>query len=321
MAAAAAVRCRHALLHSRWTSLAVDAVLLLNAAAVVAEVELLAREDLGPLGALEYASAPLFDAILLLELALKVWCLGGRWLARPAHAFAAVATLASFATDAWGWYTPETIDMALRVALIVRTLRLLRLLGSVGRLNAVFSHIGRILPALSSLFGVAWALASFYAQLGVTLFGGRLSSERWAQEHPDAPPDYYLCNFNDFGSALVTLFELLVVNNWHVVMQDVVDVTSDWARVYFISWYLLAVVILTNLIVAHILDGFFVATGGGGGGALEPLEAASALLPAADDGPPLTPNRGAVLESTSTARREELESWRSSGLGEEPQSI
>ena len=60
--------------------LAVDAVLLLNAAAVVAEVELLAREDLGPLGALEYASAPLFDAILLLELALKVWCLGGRWL-------------------------------------------------------------------------------------------------------------------------------------------------------------------------------------------------------------------------------------------------
>ena len=94
------------------------------------------------------------------------------------------------------------------------------------------------------------------------------------------------------------------------------------ARVYFISWYLLAVVILTNLIVAHILDGFFVATGGGGGGsALEPLEAASALLPAADDGPPLTPTRGAVLESTSTARREELESWRSSGLGEEPQSI
>ena len=47
-------------------------MLLLNAAAVVAEVELLAREDLGPLGALEYASAPLFDAILLLELALKV---------------------------------------------------------------------------------------------------------------------------------------------------------------------------------------------------------------------------------------------------------
>ena len=139
-------------------------MLLLNAAAVVAEVSCWPARTWAVRGARVRVGASVRRDPLL-ELALKVWCLGGRWLARPAR-LRRRRTLASFATDAWGWYTPETIDMALRVALIVRTLRLLRLLGSVGRLNAVFSHIGRILPALSSLFGVAWALASFYAQLG-----------------------------------------------------------------------------------------------------------------------------------------------------------
>ena len=80
---------------------------------------------------------------------------------------------------------------------------------------------------------------------------------------------YVLSNFNDFGSAVVTLFELLVVNNWrvlrphiahpiriiatpgppstpgrtplssrrYVIMDAFVSLTSEWARVYFITWH------------------------------------------------------------------------------------
>ena len=36
---------------------------------------------------------------------------------------------------------------------------------------------------------------------------------------------------------MLTLFELLVVNNWHDIMGVVVELTSDWSVLYFISWY------------------------------------------------------------------------------------
>ncbi len=54
------------------------------------------------------------------------------------------------------------------------------------------------------------------------------------------------------------LFELLVVNNWNVIMCEAVAVSNDWARVYFISWFILAVMVMSNLIVAHILDGILI---------------------------------------------------------------
>ena len=56
----------------------------------------------------------------------------------------------------------------------------------------------------------------------------------------------------------MTLFELLVVNNWNVIMDQAVAVSSDWARIYFISWFILAVMVMSNLIVAHILDGILI---------------------------------------------------------------
>ena len=56
----------------------------------------------------------------------------------------------------------------------------------------------------------------------------------------------------------MTLFELLVVNNWNVIMDQAVAVSNDWARIYFISWFILAVMVMSNLIVAHILDGILI---------------------------------------------------------------
>jgi two pore calcium channel protein len=132
---------------------------------------------------------------------------------------------------------------------------------SVQRFNAIFRQFVRLLPAFSALFGALWALFSLYAQLGVVIFGGRIRTDTFPAGQEGASLPYALNNFNDFGSGLVTLFELLIVNNWHVITDVFVAATDDWARVYFISWYVLAVVVMSNLIVAHILDGILVDEG------------------------------------------------------------
>eukprot|EP01051_Picozoa_sp_SAG22_P006547 SAG22_NODE_432_length_10559_cov_29.404225_11_plen_122_part_00 len=75
-------------------------------------------------------------------------------------------------------------------------------------------------------------------------------------ELPFGAADYYAINFNDFGSAMVFLFQLLIVNNWQVFMQALVEATNTWAHAYCISFYIIGVVVTFNLVVAHVLAVF-----------------------------------------------------------------
>ena len=79
---------------------------------------------------------------------------------------------------------------------------------------------------------------------------------------------YFGNNFNDFPSGLVVLFELMVVNNWWVIMDGIAASTTcatganhmstcTWAKGYFVSFNFIAVLMVMNLVVAFILDGFF----------------------------------------------------------------
>jgi two pore calcium channel protein 2 len=53
-----------------------------------------------------------------------------------------------------------------------------------------------------------------YAAIGMYLFGGKLRMEDPILANTTyGRSNYYANNFNDYASTLVTLFELLVVNN------------------------------------------------------------------------------------------------------------
>lgn len=56
----------------------------------------------------------------------------------------------------------------------------------------------------------------FFALLGMSLFGGLIQRDMTVIYGTDIPSTYHLDNFNDFFSGLVTLFTLMVVNNWYV---------------------------------------------------------------------------------------------------------
>lgn len=55
---------------------------------------------------------------------------------------------------------------------------------------------------------------------------------------------YFRNNFNDIVSSFVLLFELMVVNQWHILTQGFVLLTNEGARVYFLSFHLLTVIIV-----------------------------------------------------------------------------
>lgn len=57
-----------------------------------------------------------------------------------------------------------------------------------------------------------------YAAVGMQIFGGKLAvGDPRLAGIAYGTSNYYSNNFNDFGSSLVTLFELLIVNNVRAV--------------------------------------------------------------------------------------------------------
>lgn len=65
-------------------------------------------------------------------------------------------------------------------------------------------------------------------------------------------------NFNDFASSFIVLMELTVVNQWHVFANGFANVTVQPAKLYFIAFHIVMVIIIVNIFVSFILEAFFV---------------------------------------------------------------
>ncbi len=132
-----------------------------------------------------------------------------------------------------------------RMISFVRQARILRLLRSVPTFRSLTETIGSLLPALEKFCGCLGVFYYIFAIIGVGLFGD-VRLENGA---------YVANDFADMWSSCMTLFELMIVNDWNVTMATWVSATgTSWTRVYFLSWYLLAVVVLLNTVTSFVLE-------------------------------------------------------------------
>ncbi|NXY23061.1 TPC1 protein, partial [Atrichornis clamosus] len=80
-------------------------------------------------------------------------------------------------------------------------------------------------------------------------------------------------NFNNFASSFIVLMELTVVNQWHDILSPpaffsltptllfangFANVTVQPAKLYFIAFHIVMVIIIVNIFVSFILEAFFV---------------------------------------------------------------
>ncbi|KAK9820293.1 hypothetical protein WJX72_008669 [[Myrmecia] bisecta] len=220
-----------------------------------------------------------FLALYVLEVVVKVLVLGWQAYWRNPHdrfdfavtALTVLATAYVLLPTTFNDPRPILYVVMLRLVRMVRVLRILRLprmlrlarfFISIPHFRLMYSTFLEMLPAAAALFKYMFCFMFLFAAVGTHVFGGRITTD------PDSPYfaklrdtdygkfGYYANSMNDMGSAMVTLFELLTVNNWYVLAGGFVAVTSPWARLYFILFYLFGVVISLNLVVAFVLDTF-----------------------------------------------------------------
>jgi len=158
----------------------------------------------------------------------------------------------------------DVADM-LRVFRVARVLRLMR---TTSFLRAMLRTVCGLVPGLLHVASLLGLVTFMYTCLGVGLFGTLAD-----HKHLNSA-----VNFHSFGSALLVLMRVATGEQWHLIMYSVVKdapgcVTHIQSREelerygprgcgsvlgypYFVSFVFVVTIILMNLIIAVVLDGF-----------------------------------------------------------------
>lgn len=142
------------------------------------------------------------------------------------------------------------------LVIFLRLLKFFDLLYEIKTLRVIIETLRNLMRPLADVGGILFVIFYFFGQIGIYSFGGHNTLGSTAVNNdPSVPQFYHLMNFNDFLSAFVTLFALMIVNNWLDIVQVYVDVMgTNWVKWYFIGFYYFSVVVGINIVVAFSID-------------------------------------------------------------------
>ncbi|BFG25248.1 hypothetical protein CerSpe_115220 [Prunus speciosa] len=238
-------------------------ILIVNLAAVIVETTLDIENNTGQKA--WQAAEFVFGWIYVLEMALKVYSFGFQNYWRDGqNRFDFLVTWIIVIGETITFVTPDGLIFFsngewIRYLLIARMLRLIRILMHVQRYRAFIATFLALIPSLMPYLGTIFCILCIYCTLGVQVFGGIVNAGNASLEGTDFyENDYLLFNFNDYPNGMVTLFNLLVMGNWQIWMEVYKELTGTWLSLaYFVSFYLITVLLLLNLVVAFVLEAFF----------------------------------------------------------------
>ncbi|KAG0729596.1 Two pore calcium channel protein 1 [Chionoecetes opilio] len=173
-------------------------------------------------------------ALYSVEALLKIIGMG------PWHYFRSGWNVWDFAITALalGGIVAEEFADSFFYIVILRPLRLLRLFRVRKRYHAVFQTLVILLPRIVSAIIIIIITYYFFAVVGMEVYSqydmknccvNTTVEQFYKEDNSTLYPDFYfLNNFDNIFMAGVTLFELTVVNNWFIIMEDVSFVTDFW---------------------------------------------------------------------------------------------
>lgn len=115
-----------------------------------------------------------------------------------------------------------------------------------------------LIPATAPVVALQFIVCTLFSLAGVHLFGGKVHlGNRLLEDTDYATGGLYAFNYNDYASAMVTSFNLCIVNNWYVFMDAYAVATGTaWSRVFFIFFWAVAVAFTLNVVVAFVVEAF-----------------------------------------------------------------
>ncbi|XP_053473310.1 two pore segment channel 3 [Ictalurus furcatus] len=220
-----------------------------------------------------------FLTLYILEILLKLYTFEPRtffakhqfwnWFDTIIIVSALLATIINSALKSSGGYTSRQI---LDIVFILRVLRLIRVVDTIPRFRAIINTLIKIGAPMLTFGQLILVVYYIFAMVGMELFKGKVryfGGDSVDHAHQFCGNvllngsafvrnNYCKNNFNDVVSSFILLLELTVVNQWHVLTGGFTAVTHVSARIFFILFHIVVVIIIINIFVAFILEAFFI---------------------------------------------------------------
>jgi len=150
----------------------------------------------------------------------------------------------------------QTDGMA-RAVILLHMARALRLFVYIGPLQKLFVIIKQLIPTFWQVLMILLVVYYIFAVIGQWAFGGLIYTTNPALANTNFSQGlYWSLTFNDVVSGMVTLFLVMLVNNWYMVADGYMLTSgSIWCGIFFFAWYVVANFIMINIVIAVILDG------------------------------------------------------------------
>uniref|UniRef100_A0A6U4FC96 Ion transport domain-containing protein n=1 Tax=Phaeomonas parva TaxID=124430 RepID=A0A6U4FC96_9STRA len=161
------------------------------------------------------------------------------------------STAHKFFTFSWETAGTFTVPSATSLLVVSRCMDMVRCLCRIPWYQKTIDALGSVVPYVASQCIVLFVLSHFFAFVGMFIWGGTIHKDT---PFPGSSGPYYMCNFNSYADALVVLFELLVVNNWHIIATGFVSVSGHVAYIYFVVFNVVAVTVGLNIMTALFIS-------------------------------------------------------------------
>ena len=172
----------------------------------------------------------LLYGIFLVELILRM----ASYLPRPWNFFRSGWNIFDFIVI--GAVLIPAVRQQVTILRLLRLARIVRLMRFLPDARVLLLTVTRATPSVISMVVLTILVIFVYAVIGWSLFGEALPRE-----------------WGDIGTAMLTLFILLTLENFPVYLQQAQQV-SDLAPLYFLSFILIAAFIIVNLLIGVIIS-------------------------------------------------------------------
>ena len=196
----------------------------------------------------------IFFTFYSMELILRWFAKGLQWIMDPwimfdsAIVFLATASyIISFAS------TSSAIDPSISVVFrMLRIVRIVRLFRMSRNLNAFIKTISSIVPGVLSFLCLVLIFVNCYAGLGMLIF-------QCTDTNQDATFVNNVVDFDTMTGAFIVLFQILSTSDWDSFLWQIRAVKPEifaGSAVYFLSFYIFIVLLLTNILVSLIIESY-----------------------------------------------------------------
>lgn len=153
------------------------------------------------------------------------------------------------------------VNSSLQLLNLISVLKGIRFMGFILKLhpyNVLSQIIYNLFPFIFEVLMILFVVFFIFTTLGIYIWGGKVTlntpnDSKWPQFYPTY---YEFLNFNDFYGGMLTLFAVLIVNNWIDVVSvftDFIDYNTQW-RFFFALFYLIGNLLSLYILIGLVID-------------------------------------------------------------------